>query len=585
MNTQPSTSVASTPLDGSVSWPGLDWATIQASVRKTQLKIAQATRKADWRKVKRLQRLLIHSFHSRCLAVRRVTENRGRRTPGIDGETWETPLAKLRGVKLLSRRRGYCSKPLRRVWIPTPGRQEKRPLGIPTMLDRAMQALHLMAVEPVVESQSDPRSYGFRPDRSTADAMVELFHLLAPQVAPTWILEGDIKGFFDNISHDWLCQNIPMDKTILRKWLKTGVVDQAHFVATDAGTPQGGIISPCLANATLNGLEFLLKDHLKKRFGALVAKKTKVQVVRYADDFVVMANSKELLENEVRPWIEQFLFARGVALSQDKTHIVHIHQGFDFLGWNFRKYVPKSSKRKAKLMIKPSKKNVSAFYRKVRDIIKNSGALTQDALMGRLNPVLRGWAQYHSPVVAKATFSKLDNLIFWRIFRWAKRRHPRKSVGWIKRRYYCSEIHRAFVHPLKGPDGMVRFRQLYMLADTAIVRHKRLPLAYQPYDAEQEFKWEALRVQRMLHKLRYRRQIHSLFRRQQGICALCGHAISKDTGWHDHHVVRRVDGGSDKLENRALLHPDCHLQCHELGLNKPLQYNGLQKTTFRVTGQ
>jgi len=245
-----------------------------------------------------------------------------------------------------------------------------------------------------------------------------------------------------------------------------------------------------------------------------------------------------------------------LSTAQDKTHIVHIHQGFDFLGWNFKKYVPKSSKRKAKLMIKPSKKNVSAFYRKVRDIIKNSGALTQNALMGRLNPVLRGWAQNHSPVVAKATFSKLDNLIFWRIFRWAKRRHPRKSVGWIKRRYYCSEIHRAFVHPLKGPDGMVRFRQLYMLADTAIVRHKRLPLAYQPYDAEQEFKWEALRVQRMLHKLRYRRQIHSLFRRQQGICALCGHAISKDTGWHDHHVVRRVDGGSDKLENRALLHLD-----------------------------
>ncbi|MEA9997439.1 group II intron reverse transcriptase/maturase, partial [Pseudomonas sp. AA4] len=379
----------------------------------------------------------------------------------------------------LSIKRGYCSKPLRRVWIPKPGKQEKRPLGIPTMLDRAMQALHLLAIEPVVESQSDPRSYGFRPDRSTADAMVELFHLLAAQVAPVWILEGDIKGFFDNISHDWLCQNIPMDKTILRKWLKTGVVDRGQFVATEAGTPQGGIISPCLANATLNGLELLLKDHLKKRFGTIEAKKTKVQVVRYADDFVVLANSKELLENEIKPWIEQFLSVLGVALSQEKTRIAHIHQGFDFLGWNFRKYVPKSPHRKAKLFIKPAKKNVSTFYRKVRDIIKNSGTLTQGALMGRLNPVLRGWAQYHSPVVAKATFNKLD-LIFWRILRWAKRRHPRKSVGWLKRRYYCSGIHRAFVYPVKGIDGTVKFRQLYMLADTVIVRHKRLPGAYQP---------------------------------------------------------------------------------------------------------
>lgn len=577
MNTQPPTSVTSASSDGAMNWYGLDWARIQTSVRKTQLKIAQATRKADWRKVKRLQRMLTHSFHGRCLAVRRVTENRGRRTPGVDGETWETPQAKLRGVMCLSIKRGYCSKPLRRVWIPKPGKQEKRPLGIPTMLDRAMQALHLLAIEPVVESQSDPRSYGFRPDRSTADAMVELFHLLAPQVAPVWILEGDIKGFFDNISHDWLCQNIPMDKTILRKWLKTGVVDRGQFVATEAGTPQGGIISPCLANATLNGLELLLKDHLKKRFGTIEAKKTKVQVVRYADDFVVLANSKELLENEIKPWIEQFLSVRGVALSQEKTRIAHIHQGFDFLGWNFRKYVPKSPHRKTKLFIKPAKKNVSTFYRKVRDIIKNSGTLTQGALMGRLNPVLRGWAQYHSPVVAKATFNKLDNLIFWRILRWAKRRHPRKSVGWLKRRYYCSGIHRAFVYPVKGIDGTVKFRQLYMLADTVIVRHKRLPGAYQPYDAEQEFKWEALRVQRMLHKLRYRRQVLSLFRRQQGKCALCGHAISKDTGWHDHHVVRRVDGGPDKLNNRVLLHPDCHLQCHKQGFKEPLKHSGLQK--------
>lgn len=433
MKTQPATSVASASFDGVKNWHDLDWARIQQSVRKTQLKIAQATREGDWRRVKRLQRLLTHSFYGRCLAVRRVTENRGRKTPGVDGETWGTPQAKLHAVGRLSKKRGYRPRPLRRVWIPKPGKHEKRPLGIPTMLDRAMQALYLQVLEPVVESTSDPKSYGFRPDRSTADSMVELFHLLSPQTAPVWILEGDIKGFFDNIHHEWLCWNVPMDRTVLRKWLKAGVIDRRQLMATEAGTPQGGIISPCLANATLNGLETQLKRHLVNKLGTRNAKKSKVQCVRYADDFVVTAASKELLEEEVKPWVEQFLSVRGVALSREKTQITHIHQGFDFLGWNFRKYVPKSPYRNAKLLIKPSKKNVSAFYRKVREIIKGSGALTQDALIGQLNPVLKGWAQYHSTVVAKQTFSKLDSLIFWRLWRWAKRRHPRKSADWIRK--------------------------------------------------------------------------------------------------------------------------------------------------------
>ncbi len=576
MKTQPATSVASASFDGVKNWHDLDWARIQQTVRKTQLKIAQATREGDWRRVKRLQRLLTHSFYGRCLAVRRVTENRGRKTPGVDGETWGTPQAKLHAVGRLSKQRGYRPRPLWRVWIPKPGKQEKRPLGIPTMLDRAMQALYLQALEPVVESTSDPKSYGFRPDRSTADAMVELFHLLSPQTAPVWILEGDIKGFFDNINHEWLCRNVPMDRKVLRKWLKAGVIDRRQLMATEAGTPQGGIISPCLANATLNGLETQLKRHLAQKLGAMKARKIKVQCVRYADDFVVTAASKELLEEEVKPWVEQFLSVRGVALSREKTQITHIHQGFDFLGWNFRKYVPKSPYRNAKLLIKPSKKNVSAFYRKVREIIKGSGALTQDALIGQLNPVLRGWAQYHSPVVAKQTFSKLDHLVFWRLWRWAKRRHPKKSADWIRNKYFRSigRQNWVFAYPYKNGKGERQFRRLYGLAETAIVRHKRLPGEYQPYDATQELKWEALRVQRMQHKLRYRGQVLSIFRRQMGLCALCGHAISRETGWHDHHVIRRVDGGPDTLRNRVLLHPNCHALVHSQREKVTLRYGG-----------
>ncbi|WP_220812436.1 group II intron reverse transcriptase/maturase [Pseudomonas paralcaligenes] len=560
-----------------LEWHSLDWVVIHSSVRKTQLKIAQATKEGKWRKVKRLQRLLTYSLHGRCLAVRRVTENRGRKTPGVDGATWGSPQAKLRAVESLSRKRGYRPSPLKRVWIPKPGKQEKRPLGIPTMTDRAMQALYLLALEPVIETTSDPKSYGFRPDRSTADAMTELHALLSRQDSPQWILEGDIRGFFDNINHDWLCQNVPMDKTVLRKWLRAGVVDRKQFTATEAGTPQGGIISPCLANATLNGLETQLKNHMVQQLGVKQAEKCKVNLVRYADDFVVTAASKELLIDIVMPWVEQFLASRGVALSPDKTCVTHIEDGFNFLGWSFRKYAPTSPHRKTKLLIKPASKNVKAFYENIRLIIKESGTLTQEVLIGRLNPVLKGWAQYHSPAVAKQTFSRLDHLIHWRLWRWAKRRHPLKSADWLRNKYFHSIGGRrgVFALPYKSGKGDLKFRQLYELAATKIVRHKRLPGAYHPYDAEHEFKWEALRVQRMQHKLRYRGQIIRLFTRQKGKCALCNHPISKETGWHDHHVIRRVDGGSDLLSNRVLLHPNCHSLIHSQRQEVTLLHSGL----------
>lgn len=559
-------------------WHQLDWCRINRKVRKTQLQIAQATRENDWRRVRKLQRLLTRSFYGRCWAVKRVTENRGRKTAGVDGETWGTPKAKWMAVSRLSKIRGYRPMPLRRVWIPKPGSTEKRPLGIPTMLDRAMQALHLQALEPVVETTSDPKSYGFRTDRSTADAMVELFHLLAPKTGPQWVMDADIKSFFDRISHDWLIKSIPMDKVVLKKWLKAGVVDQHKLMATEDGTPQGGIISPCLANATLNGLETELKTHLCNKFGKKKGSRLKVNMVRYADDFVVLASSKELLEETIKPWIESFLAVRGVELSPEKTQIKHIEDGFDFLGWSFRKYKPKSYRKDSKLLIKPAKKNVHTFYRQVRKAIKDSGFMTQEALIGRLNPILRGWANYHSPVVAQETFNSMDSQILWRLWRWAKRRHSNKSTNWIRKKYFQSIGKRnwVFAKPYKTDEGEVKYRQLYQLAGTAIVRHKRLPGAYNPFDREHELKWEALRVQRMQHKLRYRGQILSLFRRQKGKCALCGHAISKETGWHDHHVIRRVDGGLDTLKNRTLLHPNCHAQVHSLHGQTLLKHSGLK---------
>ena len=408
-------------------WASIDWKRVQRNVRVMQHRLAKAAQDGNWRKVKALQRMLTHSFSAKALAVKRVTENQGKRTAGVDRMLWDTPQQKFAAIVRL-KKHGYRPLPLRRVYIPKSNGKE-RPLGIPTMRDRAMQALHLLALDPVLETVSDPNSYGFRKHRCTADAMSQIFIRMAQKTASVWVLDADIEGFFDHINHDWMLDNVCMDKSILRKWLKAGVVDRGQLVATAAGTPQGGIISPALANWTLNGLETQLIAHLEAMWGVTKTRKSKIGVVRYADDFVVTAASKELLETEVRPWIEVFLAQRGLRLSATKTRIVHIDDGFDFLGWNFRKY-------SGKLLIKPSKKNVQTFYEKLRMVIKANLGSRQEDLIRLLNPMLRGWSQYHSPVVAKEAFSRMETLLFWRLMRWAKRRHPNKNIAWIRQKYW-----------------------------------------------------------------------------------------------------------------------------------------------------
>jgi RNA-directed DNA polymerase len=550
----------SAPSDTPQQWHDIDWCRVQRNVRAMQMRIAKACREGNWRRVKALQRMLTRSRAAKYLAVRRVTENQGKRTAGVDRVLWDTPDAKWKAANRL-KRHGYQPRPLRRVFIPKSNGKE-RPLGIPTMTDRAMQALYLLALAPIAETTGDPNSYGFRTERSTADAMGQLFVCLSKKVSAQWVLEADIKGCFDHINHDWLIANVPTDKTILRKWLKAGVIHKGQLQATNAGTPQGGIISPTLANMVLDGLEAQLKQYL----GVTKAKKLKINVVRYADDFVITGNSKEVLESEIKPWVEQFLAVRGLQLSPEKTHVVHIDEGFDFLGWNFRKY-------DGKLLIKPSKKNVKTFYRKVKEVIGTNKMATQTQLIGLLNPILRGWALYHQPVVAKKAYSRMDNAIFHVLWHWAKRRHPNKSLEWIRKKYFLSHEGRnwVFASAVMEENGTKRMASLYSIASTPIERHKKVSGAYNPYDPSMEEMGEKLRTERMLKKLKYRKQILSLFQGQKGLCPLCKQPITKVSGWHDHHIIHRSQGGGDTLDNRVLLHPVCHQQLHSRGLtvNKP----------------
>ena len=540
-------------------WHAIDWRRVERNVRATQLRIAKAIQEGRWRRVKALQRMLTRSFGAKALAVRRVTENRGSRTSGIDKELWETPAAKQGAIGRL-RRRGYRPRPLRRVYIPK-SNGKQRPLGIPTMLDRAMQALHLLALEPASESTSDPNSYGFRQNRSTHDAMGQLFVSLSKKASAEWVLEADIKGCFDHIGHDWLLRNACTDTDVLRKWLKAGVVDKGRLAPTDEGTPQGGIISPTLANVTLNGLESGLIAHLGVRFGKTKARSLKVNVVRYADDFVITGISKEVLENEVKPWVVEFLAVRGLQLSEEKTRIVHIDEGFDFLGWNFRKY-------SGKLLIKPSKKNVQAFYCKVKEVISGNKTARQESLIRLLNPMLRGWSNYHRPVVAKEALSRMDHLIFRAIWRWAKRRHPKKNAKWVRKKYFPTDGKRKWVFQttVTNDDGEQKKVVLYRLPDTAIKRHITVKGSYNPFDPTDELYGENLRQQRMLQSMSHRREWVSLYREQGGLCVLCGCRITRETGWHDHHLIHRVRGGTDALANRVLLHPVCHTRVHQLDL-------------------
>jgi RNA-directed DNA polymerase len=339
--------------DRAIDWSAIDWRKVYRTVRRLQARIVKAVREGRWNKVKALVYLLTHSFGGRALAILRVVSNSGAKTPGVDGDTWDTPQAKSKAFGIL-RRHGYRPQPLRRVYIPKPN-GNRRPLGIPTMRDRAMQALYLQGLDPVEETLADSHSYGFRLERSCADALQQCHILLGGRHSPSWVLEGDIKACFDRIDHGWLLRHVFMDTGLLRGWLKAGFLEKQALFATTEGTPQGGILSPALANRTLDGLQRLLAERFMRTPGR--ARRHKVHLVRYADDFIITGTSRVLLRYEVQPLVAHFLKERGLELSHEKTRITPIEAGFDFLGQTVRRLPG------GKVLLRPSRRSVRTFLR------------------------------------------------------------------------------------------------------------------------------------------------------------------------------------------------------------------------------
>ena len=561
-------------------WSQVDWREVEIRVFKLQKRIYQASRSGDVTKVHKLQRLLLRSWCAKLLAVRRISQdNQGKNTAGIDGVKSLSPKQRLSLAKSLTLT--GKGKSLRRVWIPKPGRDEKRGLGIPVMEDRARQALLKLALEPEWEAKFEPNSYGFRPGRSCHDACGAIY--VAINQKSKWVLDADISKCFDRINHDVLLRKLNTTPTMarqIRAWLKSGVLDRGDWMPTEEGTPQGGVISPLLANIALHGLEEYIKQWAETWKGAKIHNRSSISLIRYADDFVVLHKDKSVIQ-QAKTLIEQWLHGLGLELSESKTRICHtLHDieemkaGFNFLGWNVRQYrVGKHHSGKTahkeilgfKTIIKPSDKSVKTHYEKIVGVLDLMKGKSQEAIIGKLNPILKGWCNYHKTVCSKQTFQRMDNLVYNKLRRWIKSRHPNKTLKWCEERYFhwTKEKNLAgdnrddqwvFSSPSDIPNSPVAGKhELWKHAWTPIERHMKIEGIRSPFDGD----WRYWSKRRGAYP-GVSKRVATLMKRQKGKCTRCGLYFKDEDVVEVDHIIPKAEGGKDHYKNLQLLHRHCH---------------------------
>ena len=537
-------------------WQTVDWRQVNRCVDNLRKRIFRAVQEGDYRKARNLQKLMLRSYANTLSSVRRVTQdNAGKRTAGVDKVLVKTPEARGKLVDTLMSTQPWRAKPVKRVHIPK-ANGKKRPLGIPTILDRCFQARVKNALEPEWEAKFEPGSYGFRPGRSCHDAIYDIW-AIASKGNKLWVVDADIKGAFDNLEHKTILKTLGTfpAKGLVNQWLKAGYVEHNVKHDTPNGTPQGGVISPLLANIALHGMEEALGIRWLKA-GSYINRSGKYALVRYADDFVILTDTEHKANEAIRilkPWLK----ARGLEFSQEKTNIRHVHDGFDFLGFTIRRFPSKKKKSGYVTLTTPSKKAVTTFRRRLtKEWRRLSGAPTE-VVVKTLTPIVLGWANYYKTGASKAVFSAIDMHMYERSKRWAKRRHSSKPKAWRDNRYFGR------FHPERDDPWVFGDKDtgLFMpkLSWLKIERHTKVKGDYSPDNPKLKDYW----AKRRAKSVKLPKQRYSLAARQDFLCPVCGESLQNGEELQRHHMILdKADVRRNDPIYQCLVHLYCHQQLH-----------------------